>query len=75
MTNRILKRHRRQVARAKQRVQLSEPDLRTPEQVAAARLASRPAASRRTGATVYPRKTSRISGSKTVSNNSEKAIA
>ena len=40
--NKILaKRHKRQVARAKQRVKLSEPDLRTPEQLAAAREASR----------------------------------
>ena len=40
--NRILiKRHKRQVARAKQRVKLSEPDVRTSEQLAAAREASR----------------------------------
>jgi len=46
MTKRILKRHKRQVARAKQRVNLSEPDLRTPEQLRAARDASRPAGGR-----------------------------
>lgn len=40
MTKRILKRHKRQVARAKARVKLSEPDVRTPEQVRAAREAS-----------------------------------
>ncbi len=45
--NRLLKRHKRQVSREKNRVRLSEPDLRTPEQVWAAREASRPAASRR----------------------------
>lgn len=72
MTNRILKRHKRQVARAKQRVQLSEPDLRTPEQVRAAREASRPDVSRRNPATVYPRKSSSVSGSEPVSTNSEK---
>ncbi len=47
MDKRILKRHKRQVERAKARVRLSEPDLRTPEQVKAARDASRPAAGRR----------------------------
>jgi hypothetical protein len=49
MDKRILKRHKRQVARAKARVRLSEPDLRTPEQLRAAREASRPAAGRRDG--------------------------
>jgi hypothetical protein len=43
MTNRIQKRHKRQVSRAKERVKLSEPDVRTPEQITAAREASRPA--------------------------------
>jgi hypothetical protein len=47
MDKRILKRHKRQVERAKARVRVSEPDLRTPEQVKAARETSRPAASRR----------------------------
>jgi len=37
----LVKRHKRQVARAKERVRLSEPDLRTPEQLAVAREASR----------------------------------
>lgn len=41
MTKRLLKRHKRQVARASGRVRLSEPDLRTPEQLAAAREGSR----------------------------------
>jgi hypothetical protein len=41
MDKRLLKRHKRQVARAKDRVKLSEPDLRTPEQIRAAREASR----------------------------------
>lgn len=43
MTKRLLKRHKRQVARARERIKLSEPDVRTPEQVRAARAASRPA--------------------------------
>jgi hypothetical protein len=41
MNKRLAKRHNRQVARAKERVTLSEPDVRTPEQLAAAREASR----------------------------------
>lgn len=46
MDKRIEKRHKRAVTRAKQRVKgSSEPDLRTPEQIKAAREASRPAAS------------------------------
>jgi hypothetical protein len=47
MNKRLEKRHKRQVARAKDRVKLSEPDLRTPEQLALAREASRAVASRR----------------------------
>ena len=47
MDKRLLKRHKRQVLRAKERVRLSEPDLRTPEQVKAAREASRAATDRR----------------------------
>jgi hypothetical protein len=46
-TKRLLKRHNRQVSRAKAKVRLSEPDVRTPEQVRAAREASQPAGSRR----------------------------
>ena len=53
MNKRLLKRHKRQVARAKNRIRLSEPDVRTPEQVRAAREASRAATDRRTGA--HPR--------------------
>jgi len=41
MDKRLLKRHKRKVARAKEHVKLSEPDLRTPEQIKAARDASR----------------------------------
>jgi hypothetical protein len=43
MNKRVEKRHMRQVSRAKNRVRLSEPDVRTPEQIKAARQASRPA--------------------------------
>ena len=49
MNKRLLKRHKRQVSRAKEKLRVSEPDLRTPEQVRAAREASRPAGSRRNG--------------------------
>jgi len=48
MNKRLLKRHKRQVSRAKERVRLSQPDLRTPEQLTAAREASRAVANRRT---------------------------
>jgi hypothetical protein len=41
MDKRLAKRHKRQVARAKENIKLSEPDVRTPEQIAAAREASR----------------------------------
>lgn len=41
MNKRLVKRHKRQVARAKERVRVSEPDVRTPQQLAAAREASR----------------------------------
>ena len=43
MDKRLAKRHKRQVTRAKQHVKTSEPDVRTPEEIKAAREASRPA--------------------------------
>lgn len=43
MDKRLAKRHKRQVARERQRVKVSEPDVRTPEQIKAARDASRSA--------------------------------
>ena len=46
MDKRLLKRHKRQVARAKEHVKLSEPDLRTPEQIKAAKEASKPSEGR-----------------------------
>ena len=42
MDKRLAKRHKRQVARAKMNVKISEPDVRTPEQIRADREASRP---------------------------------
>ena len=47
MNKRLEKRHKRQVLRARQRVKVSEPDVRTPEQVSAAREVSRSVATRR----------------------------
>jgi len=49
MNKRLEKRHKRQVSRAKERVKLSEPDVRTPEEIRAARDASGTAAHRRSG--------------------------
>jgi hypothetical protein len=49
MDKRLAKRHKRQVSRARERVTLSEPDLRTPEQIKAAREASRPTDGRSDG--------------------------
>jgi len=49
MTKRLVKRHKRQVARAKENIKLSEPDVRTPEQIKAARELSRPAGGWRSG--------------------------
>ena len=46
MDKRLAKRHKRQVARAKEHVKVSEPDVRTHEQIEAAREASRPELSR-----------------------------
>ncbi len=43
MSKRLLKRHKRQVSRAKLQMKVSEPDLRTPDEIQAAREASRPA--------------------------------
>jgi len=54
MDKRLQKRHKRQVSRARARVRLSEPDVRTPEQLSAAREASRPAYSDMPSHTVRP---------------------
>jgi hypothetical protein len=37
MDKRLAKRHKRQVARAREKHKVSEPDVRTPEQIAAAK--------------------------------------
>jgi hypothetical protein len=47
MNKRLQKRHDRQVSRAKARVRVSEPDVRTPDQMAAARGNSRTMANQR----------------------------
>jgi len=49
MNKRLLKRHKRQVARAKENARQSEPDVRTPEQIQAAREASQSVSGRRDG--------------------------
>ena len=49
MNKRLEKRHKRQVSRARARVTVQEPDLRTPEEIRAAREASRPDAARESG--------------------------
>lgn len=49
MNRRLEKRHKRKVSRARARVKIQEPDLRTPEQILAAREASRPDAARAPG--------------------------
>jgi len=49
MDKRLAKRHKRQVARAKEHVKLSEPDVRTPEQIKAARETSRAGVERGVG--------------------------
>ena len=49
MNKRLEKRHKRQVTRARERIRISEPDVRTPEQVRAARAASQPAGGLRAG--------------------------
>jgi len=40
MKNRLLKRHKRAVARGKEKIKISEPDVRTTEEIMAAREAS-----------------------------------
>ena len=46
MDKRLQKRHKRQVTRAREKVRTSEPDVRTHEQIEAARELSRPDRSR-----------------------------
>lgn len=49
MDKRLAKRHKRQVARARENVKISEPDVRTPEEIKAAREKSQANASRSDG--------------------------
>ena len=49
MDKRLMKRHKRQVERAREQIRVSEPDVRTPEELRAAREAGRPAAAQRNG--------------------------
>ena len=51
MDKRLAKRHKRQVERARERVRVSEPDIRTPEQIQADREASQANMGRAAGAT------------------------
>jgi hypothetical protein len=53
MNKRLEKRHKRQVSRAKERVRLSEPDLRTEAQIKADREQSRPAGGRSSGGNAH----------------------
>lgn len=46
MNKRLEKRHKRQVTRARAQTKVSEPDVRTPEEVRAARELSRPGGNR-----------------------------
>jgi hypothetical protein len=64
MDKRIAKRHKRQVARAKLHSKTSEPDVRTREQIEAAREASRPDAGRGKLANFARAIRSKLTGSK-----------
>jgi len=64
MNKRITKRQKREVSRANMRVRLSEPDVRTPEQIRAAREASQPAGGWRNGPnSLVPSPSRRVPGS------------
>ena len=53
MDKRLQKRHQRHVDRARNKVRISEPDVRTPEEIKAAQEASRPAVARVSGGPGY----------------------
>lgn len=68
MDKRLAKKHKRQVARAQAKVKTSEPDVRTPEEIAAAREASQVNASiSTTGKVTAPGGPARRSGTGTSS--------
>ncbi|HYW42627.1 MAG TPA: hypothetical protein VE959_07200 [Bryobacteraceae bacterium] len=64
MDKRLAKRHKRQVARARLHTKKSEPDVRTHEQIEAARDASRPDAGRGRLAKFARAVRSKLTGSK-----------
>jgi len=71
MDKRLAKRHKRQVARAKLHSKKSEPDVRTHEQIEAAREASRPEAGRGRLAQFARAVKSKITGSKETAEKAE----
>jgi len=71
MDKRVAKRHKRQVARAKLHSKQSEPDVRTHEQIEAARDASRPDAGRGRLANFARAVRSKFSGSKEASEDAK----
>lgn len=73
MDKRVAKRHKRQVARAKLHSKKSEPDVRTHEQIEAAREASRPDAGRGRLAKFARAIQSRLTGGKEKADKSEKS--
>lgn len=72
MNKRLLKRHKRQVAREKARLRQTEPDLRTPEQIREAKQASRPAGGWGVGSSSFYSKSSPGRPSNPVGNNASK---
>jgi hypothetical protein len=75
MDKRLLKRHKRQVARAKANVKISEPDVRTPEQIEAAREASGASEVRAKGMGIQPRANSFRGGHGPVTGSAAKTDA
>lgn len=71
MDKRVAKRHKRQVARAKLNSKTSEPDVRTREQIEAARDASRPDAGRGGLGRLVGAIRSKLGGSKETKENKE----
>ncbi len=71
MDKRLAKRHKRQVTRAKLHSKTSEPDVRTHEQIEAAREASRPDAGRGPFAKFARAVRSKFTGSKESSTKAE----
>ena len=72
MDKRLAKRHKRQVARAKLHSKTSEPDVRTQEQIEAAREASQPPTGRGPFAKFARAVRSKLTGVKESDENTEK---